>query len=491
MDERDARLRNRYLTRPASNRRLMALVSPSGRVIADHPGGFVRADRLDIPPGGGELMLPSGVTAFAEPIGNAEAFIVRSVGPHRLVSRRPEASTVAVGRRPVDAAAPEAADRRRAQIELSRLADEQAALRRVAILVAGQAAADEIFVAVAREVAQLLSAERGTVCRYESDQSMTVVAYCSDGEVELPRGTRVSLQGDSVAAMVQRSRSTARVDSYEGLSGPVVELANRLGATPRSTVGAPIVVAGRVWGVILASSTRSGRFPVDAEARLLRFAELVATAISSAVGRAELAASRARIVAAGDETRRRIERDLHDGAQQRLVALAMELRAAETKIPSELDELRAELSHMASGLAAALKDLQDIGRGIHPAVLSRGGLGPALRNLCRRAAVPVELEARLAGRLPQSVEVAAYYVVSEALTNVAKHARASVASVAVEVSDGYLRLAIRDDGAGGADPRRGSGLVGLRDRVDALGGTIVVESPAGAGTSVLVALPVR
>jgi signal transduction histidine kinase len=243
--------------------------------------------------------------------------------------------------------------------------------------------------------------------------------------------------------------------------------------------------------VILATSLKSEPFPADAEARTMRFAELVATAISNAVGRAELTASRARIVTTADETRRRIERDLHDGAQQRLVSLALELQATEAKIPSELDQLRGELSRIARGLAGAMEDLQEISRGIHPAIISRGGLGSALKNLCRRAAVPVELVVGNLPRLPESVEVAAYYVVSEALTNVAKHARASNVRVGAEVSDDILQLAVRDDGVGGADPGRGSGLIGLRDRVDAMGGKLVVESPADAGTSLFVALPVR
>jgi len=205
----------------------------------------------------------------------------------------------------------------------------------------------------------------------------------------------------------------------------------------------------------------------------------------------KLTASRARVIAAADEARRRIERDLHDGAQQRLVSLALELRAAEADVPPELDELRATLSRTASGLAGTVEDLQEISRGIHPAIVSRGGIVPALETLAGRAAVPVELDAHLSRRLPESVEVAAYYVVSEALTNIAKHAGASVARVAVEHRDGILELAIRDDGAGGADPRRGSGLIGLRDRVEAIGGTFDVESPVGGGTSLLVALPVK
>lgn len=461
--ERDARLRARYGAQIASGNEQRALVSLTGRVVADHPDGFLGAERLEVPPGGGELILPSGVLAFADDVGPEEAFIVQA----------PRTS------------------RRRAQIGPSWLAVERAALRRVATLVAAPEAADEIFAAVAEEVARLLWAERGAVCRYEPDESMTVMAYWSEEGRDLAVGTRVGLQGDSVAAAVRLSGGPARSDGYEGVSGPMIELASTLGGMPHSTVGAPIVVDGRIWGAILAGWTKSEPFPHDAESRIMGFAELVATAISNAVGRAELAASRARLVATADETRRRIERDLHDGAQQRLVSLSLKLRATEANVPSELGDLRVELSRTANGLAAAVEDLQEISRGIHPAILAKGGLGPALTTLCARAAVPVELDVRTDRRLPDSVEVAAYYVVSEALTNVTKHARASVVHVAVDVRDGLLHLAIRDDGAGGADPTRGSGLIGLRDRIDAMGGTIVVESPLGAGTSLLVTLPVK
>jgi signal transduction histidine kinase len=207
--------------------------------------------------------------------------------------------------------------------------------------------------------------------------------------------------------------------------------------------------------------------------------------------RAELAASRARIVTAADETRRRIERDLHDGVQQRLVSLLLAQRTARTMLPAGLPELQALLSELADGLAGALKELQEISRGIHPAILADGGLARALKTLARRSAVPVDLDIRTVTRLPAPVEVAAYYVVSEALTNAAKHARASVVHVAVEVCHGVLRLSIRDDGSGGADPARGSGLIGLTDRVDALGGTIEVASPVGQGTTLRVALPLE
>jgi signal transduction histidine kinase len=206
--------------------------------------------------------------------------------------------------------------------------------------------------------------------------------------------------------------------------------------------------------------------------------------------RAELAASRARIVTAGDETRRRIERDLHDGVQQRLVSLQLQLHALEGAMAPGA-ELKVELSNTATGLAGALEDLVEISRGIHPAVLAEGGLAPALRTLARRSAVPVELEVRAEMRLPPAVEVAAYYVASEALTNTAKHAHASAVHVAADAHDGVLELSIHDDGRGGADPTRGSGLIGLTDRVEALGGTIEVTSPAGEGTTLLATLSIE
>lgn len=207
-------------------------------------------------------------------------------------------------------------------------------------------------------------------------------------------------------------------------------------------------------------------------------------------GRAELAASRARIVRSADETRQRIERDLHDGIQQRLVSLALHLRVIQASRTSKPEELRTELDRVAAGLEDALDDLREISRGIHPAILSEGGLGPALQVLGRRSAVPVEVDLRIESRLPPPVEVAAYYVVSEALTNAAKHARASLAQVSVQPRDGRLHLSVHDDGIGGADPAQGTGLTGLKDRIQALGGTITIHSPMGEGTTLDVDLPV-
>ena len=373
--------------------------------------------------------------------------------------------------------------------ELIRLAAEQAALRRVATLVANGVPAPELFSAVTEELGRLIGADIAALVRLEPGNTATVVAAWSEGEGdELPAGTLIPLEGESVATKVLRTGRPARIESPERVSGPIAPLVRRLGVT--STVGTPILVEGRLWGGMSVSSKQPEPLPTDTESRIADFAELVATAIANADARTELAASRARIVASSDETRRRLERDLHDGIQQRLVSLALTLRAAQATTPPELNELQARLSQVTDGLSGALEELQEISRGIHPAILSEGGLGPALKTLSRRSAVPVELDVHAERRLPAQVEVAAYYVVSEALTNAAKHANASVAHVDVDASDGVLQLSIRDDGDGGADPGRGSGLIGLTDRVEALGGTIEVVSPAGEGTSLLVTLPV-
>jgi signal transduction histidine kinase len=377
-------------------------------------------------------------------------------------------------------------DERTARELLERLAAEQAALRRVATLVAGQARPDEIFAAVAEEAGRLLRADAGTVCRYEPDGTGTVVAGWSVSGRHLPVGTRATLT-DTLSAKVLRSGGSARLDSYEGLSGPVAEMVGAFGL--RSSVGAPIVVEGRIWGAMIAFSNGPEPLPTDSEMRLAGFTELAATAISNAASRAQLAASRARVVTAGDETRRRIERDLHDGIQQRLVTLALGVRAVREDVPAEREDLRARLSYISDELGAMLEDVREISRGVHPAILSEGGLGPALRALAGRSAVRVDVDVGAVRRLPEPVEVAAYYVVSEALTNANKHAGASVAQVRLEVRDQILHLAIGDDGAGGADPEHGSGLLGLTDRVEALGGTLAVRSPSGEGTSIVVQLP--
>jgi signal transduction histidine kinase len=257
----------------------------------------------------------------------------------------------------------------------------------------------------------------------------------------------------------------------------------------QSSVAIPIVVEGRLWGALGAGS-RSGPFPASTEPRMVGFTELVATAIANAQSRDELAASRARVVAASDETRRRIERNLHDGAQQRLVCLGLELRLIQASVPADLPTVREEIGQLTDEVTEVLDELREMSRGIHPAILSEGGLGPALRMLARRSPVSVELDLRTESRFREPVEAAMYYVASEALTNTAKHARALSAHVAVEDRAGVLWLSVRDDGVGGAAPE-GSGLIGLRDRVEALGGSIEVSSHSGEGTLVQAMLPLQ
>jgi signal transduction histidine kinase len=372
---------------------------------------------------------------------------------------------------------------------LARLAEEQAALRRVATLVALGAPPEEVFAGVTEEIGQLLPVDLAGMGRYGNDGTLTVAGVWARTSDPIAVGSRHSLGGRNLSTLVFETGRPARIDSYTDASHLGAITARELGV--RSAVGTPIVVDGRLWGVMAAGSGLNRTMPVDTEARLANFTELLATAIANAEGRAALAASRARIVAAADETRRRIERDLHDGTQQRLVSLMLELRAAQAAVPPQLGELEGELSRVAEGLVGVGEELREISRGIHPAILSERGLGPALRALARRSTVSVELDVRRDRRLPERVEVAAYYVVSEALTNAAKHAHASVVHVDVDADDSIVELAIRDDGVGGADPARGSGLIGLTDRVEALGGGIEVASPAGRGTSLLVRIPIE
>jgi signal transduction histidine kinase len=370
-----------------------------------------------------------------------------------------------------------------ARMELRGFADEQAALRRVATLVARAAPPEEVFASVTAEVGRLLSADLLGMSRYEPDGAHTVVGAWtgSDAALPVPGRTRLSHGGRNVTSLVFETGRPARIDDYADGSGPATDLARELGV--RTSVGVPISVEGRLWGAVVVASRRA-LLPADTEARLAGFTELVATALANAEAKAALTASRTRIVAAADQARRRIERDLHDGTQQRLVSLGLELRLAQSLVPAGLPELETQIGRVADELTGAVEELREIARGIHPAILSEGGLGPALRTLARRAAIAVELDVPVMERLPEPIEVAAYYAVSEAVTNATKHAHASVVRVAAGERDDRLCLSVRDDGGGGADPARGSGLIGLKDRIEALGGTFSVHSPAGGGTTV-------
>jgi signal transduction histidine kinase len=372
-----------------------------------------------------------------------------------------------------------------AQQELRELADTQAALRRLAMLVVGGETPEAVFAAVTREALRHFGSGTARMIRYELDGTATLVA--NEGTTGPHVRVGEPWEGyppTGLTATVWRTGQAARVDDYADIPGGEPYLREGL----RSAVALPIHVNGRLWGAIAVGSGQ-GRLPPDTEQRMTEFTDLVAIAVANAQNRAELISSRARIVAASDEARRRIERDLHDGAQQRLIALALRLRWA-AAARDESDEVRTELTDVAADLLGVIDELREICRGIHPEILSSAGLPPALRALGRRSAVPVDLDVRIDGRLPEPVEVGAYYVVSEMLTNAAKHARASVVEVDAEASGGTLRVCVRDDGVGGADPLRGSGLVGLKDRIEALGGTLSMHSPAGGGTTLSCELPV-
>jgi signal transduction histidine kinase len=376
-----------------------------------------------------------------------------------------------------------------ARLELRGFADEQAALRRVATLVARAAPPEEVFAAVTAEAGRLLSADLTVLNRYDSDGTETILGtWSSTGAMPVPVGRRAGIGGRNVTTLVFQTGRPARIDDYADTTGPIGDFARGVGI--RASVGVPISVAGRPWGVMIVAS-RGALPPADTETRLTGFTELVATALANAEVQAALTASRARIVAAADTTRRRIERDLHDGAQQRLVSLALQLRSTvRAAVPGEADELTAQLDGVAGELTGVLEELREIARGLHPSALAEGGLRVALKTLARRSTVPVRLEVRVDGRLPEPIELAAYYVVAEALTNTAKHASASVVDVQADSGDGVLHVRVRDDGRGGAHVTGGSGLTGLNDRIEALGGRLSLSSPPGGGTTIDIELPI-
>ena len=369
-----------------------------------------------------------------------------------------------------------------------RVADEQAALRRVATLVARGARPSEVFAAATDEVGRVLGADVTWLRRYLPGPAAASIAAFAAGE-RLPPEEPRPLGGHNIATLVHQTEQPVRVQGSDWLlrdgRGQLLPIT--------SGVGVPVVVEGRLWGAMAVASSTDTPLPPGTEARLAAFTELIAMAIANAEAHDELSASRARVVASADEMRRKIERDLHDGAQQQFVSLALQLRSIQASMPPDQAKLADDLGRVAAGLRDALADLRELSRGIHPAVLTEAGLGPALRALARHSRTPVGLDVRIEERLPERVEVTVYYIVSEALANTAKHASATVVHVDVDVGTipSAVRLAVRDDGVGGADPARGSGLLGLYDRVEAAGGTITIHSPNGEGTEVLVELPLR
>jgi signal transduction histidine kinase len=369
---------------------------------------------------------------------------------------------------------------------LTRLAEEQAALRRVATLVARGTRPEEVFASVVEEIGRLLPVDLASMGRYESDRTLTFVAAWGRAAEQFPVGSRRMLGGNNVGTIVFETGRSVRIDNYaDTSSGPIGAAARELGIN--SSLATPIMVEGRVWGVISAGSMRKQLLPADSEGRLASLTELVATAIANAEARTEVAASRARIVAATDEERRRVVRDLHDGAQQRLVHTIITLKLACQALEQEHEGAPALVGDALREAERANAELRELAHGILPAVLTRGGLRAGVDALASRMPVPVEIDVSV-GRLPGAVEATAYFVVAEALTNVAKHARAERAEVTARTEDGKLAVHVRDDGVGGARCD-GSGLIGLTDRLAALDGELRVESPTGGGTVVAAAIP--
>ena len=374
-----------------------------------------------------------------------------------------------------------------AREELATLADEQAALSRVAVAVATEEHPERLFNAVSEEIGRLFGARAAATMRYveDADEAEIVGGWERDGQFEAPLGVRLPFQGGAIAR-VRHTGETARID-LENEPPDVQE--HMVAADVSSAVAAPIVVSGRLWGATSISISGPDRFPADVEARLEKFTNLVAVALANAEAHEQLTASRARIVQAGDAERRRLERNLHDGAQQRFVSLALGLRLAQSQLTADPGAAVDLLARAGEELALGLEELRELARGIHPAVLTDRGLAAAVEALAARATLPVELNGLPSERLPEPIEAAAYYVVSESLANVAKYAAASQAQVDLARDDGLLVVEVSDDGVGGADPGEGSGLRGLTDRVEALGGRLQVSSERGRGTTVRAELP--
>jgi signal transduction histidine kinase len=389
-----------------------------------------------------------------------------------------------------------------ARAEIERLAEEQAALRRVATLVAEGVPAQDLFALVTQEVARVVEAPMVLLVRYEPERMASVLASVSDDA--FPVGSRWPLDGPSATAQALETGRPARLDDYTGRPGAIAAQNRKAGIT--STLAVPITVDGRAWGAVRVATTEPEPLPTGMDARLSNFTGLVATAISNASARSELIASRARIVSAGDEARRRIERNLHDGTQQRLIALGLDLQRARATIPDDQHDTHSALERVEQDLDAILVDLRELSHGLHPPLLSRLGLNPSLQALARRSPIPVQVDVDLPERPAASLETAVYYVVSEAVANAIKHSHASEISVTITITDagmpfgvglegrrkaGKLHATIVDDGLGGADPSRGSGLTGLLDRVDALGGRFALDSPPRGGTTISVEFPVE
>ena len=370
-------------------------------------------------------------------------------------------------------------------VEIGLLAQEQRALRRVATLVAAEATPERVFEAVSEESARVLELNAAAVFRFDPDDTITVVGRWAREDVgAFPLGSSFKTDDSSSVGRVRRTGFPARIDNWSEIDGPIAETMKRSGY--RCSVGAPIVVGGVTWGAV--SVADSEILPAEAESRLAAFCELVSLAVASAQARTDLQASRARLVTSADNERRRLERNLHDGAQQRLVSLALTLQMARGKVEKSPAVASTLLDEASRELEQALVELRELARGLHPAILTDRGLAHALDALAARLPLTVELDVP-DDRFDSTVEATAYYIAAEALTNVAKHAGADVARVAVTRHGDQLDVVVADDGCGGADPDGGTGILGLRDRAAAIGGSLSVASVPGRGTTVTALLP--
>jgi signal transduction histidine kinase len=440
---------------------------------------------------GASIALIVGVVAYlsrtmVRPVINAAGMAGR-LAEGDLSARMPETGTSEIGalERSFNSLAGSLQESQAAQ---RRLLEQQSALRRVATLVAQGRDSGDVFRAVVREVGEHLPAESTLLGRYEPDGTLsTIAAWLGDQGIADVVGS-IPMTPEGLLDHVRTTRTTTRMEPYEASSG-VAQMLRVDGR--RSIVVCPVVVTGSDWGQLMASSRFDNALPPDAESWMTAFTELVGTAIANADARAEVAASRARIVTASDDARRRIERDLHDGAQQRLVSLGLRLRTLEATVPDGQAGIRTGIRQVAGEVTGVTEELREISRGIYPASLSRGGLTSAVRALARRSPLPARLDLRTDSPLSEPVQAAGYYVVAEAVTNATKHASASEVRITLEDHDGALRVSVQDDGVGGADPTRGSGLTGLRDRVEALGGKLEVSSTPGTGTLLVAEIPNR
>jgi signal transduction histidine kinase len=376
-----------------------------------------------------------------------------------------------------------------ARDELRRLADEQSALRRVATLVAEGAAPFDVFDAVCEETARLMGATSVSLDRFTPDGFNVTMAGWSVAGNHVPTGTRLPLDGDVINTLIGREQAPARIESYDGIEGPIAALVRSLGI--RAQVGAPVVIEGSIWGALIAGFDRAELLPPGAETRLARFAELIATGVANATARTELLRTQRRVIEAADATRERLTRDIHDGAQQQFVNTLINLQIAQHKFSTEPDLSRQLLDRAAQEAIAGLDGLRELASGLHPAILTNRGLSAALDALAERLPLPVDLELA-PGKLARALEASVYFFCSEALTNVIKHAQASTASIRIVEHANELIVEVRDDGIGGADPRAGgSGLRGLRDRIAALEGTLEIDSTrSGGGTTLTARIPV-